>query len=166
MDAKTYNVLFLCTGNSARSIMAEAAINHPLIGGGKFRGYSAGSQPTGAVNPFALETLKRHGIAVDGYRSKSWDEFGAANAPQMDFVFTVCGSAAGEVCPVWPGQPVKAHWGIEDPAAVVGTDEEKRRAFNEAFLMLKRRIELFAALPIEKLEHLALTNELQRIGKS
>lgn len=165
MSHGKYNVLFLCTGNSARSIMAEAAINHPTIGLGKFVGYSAGSQPTGQVNPFALLTLERHRIPTNDLRSKSWNEFGADNTPQMDFVFTVCGSAAGEICPVWPGQPMKAHWGVEDPAAVQGSDEEKARAFNEAFLILKRRIELFAALPFEKLDGLSLRNEIHRIGE-
>lgn len=166
MNTPRYNVLFLCTGNSARSIMAEAAMNHPSIGLGKFTAYSAGSHPTGAPNPFALETLQRHGIATDGLRSKSWDEFAPTDAPAMDFVFTVCGSAAGEVCPVWPGQPMKAHWGVEDPAAVTGSDEDKRKAFNEAFLILKRRIELFAALPFDKLDHLVLNTEMNRIGTS
>lgn len=146
--------------------MAEAAFNHSSIGLGKFRGYSAGSHPTGQPNPFALETLQRHGISTEGLRSKSWDEFEAESAPDMDFVFTVCSAAAGEVCPIWPGQPMKAHWGVEDPAAVTGSDDDKRRAFNEAFLILKRRIELFAALPFDKLDNLALSNEINRIGTS
>lgn len=164
MQEAIYNVLFLCTGNSARSIMAEAAINHPLIGGGRFRGFSAGSHPTGKVNPLALETLQRHQISTTGLRSKSWDEFEAKEVPQMDFIFTVCGAAAGETCPVWPGHPMQAHWGVEDPAAASGDEETRRRAFNEAFLILKRRIELFAALPLHKLEGLALRTEIDDIG--
>ena len=137
------NVLFLCTGNSARSILAEAYLNS--IGRGRFRAHSAGSHPAGKVNPFALELLARQGLPTNGLRSKSWDEFAAADAPRMDFVFTVCDRAAGEVCPLWPGQPITAHWGIEDPAAVQGSDEEKRRAFLEAFTQISTRIKLFAS---------------------
>lgn len=166
MQTSPYNVLFLCTGNSARSIMAEAAMNHLTIGLGKFTAYSAGSHPTDQVNPLALDTLQRHGIATEGLRSKSWDEFEGDDAPAMDFVFTVCSAAAGEVCPIWPGQPVKGHWGVDDPAAVSGSEEDRRRAFNEAFLILKRRIELFAALPLDKLDRLALNDEMTRIGSA
>jgi arsenate reductase len=163
-EAPPLNVLFLCTGNSARSILAEALINHPAISGGKFTGFSAGSQPTGVVHPLALETLEHHRLPSDGFRSKSWEEFAQSNSPKMDFVFTVCDQAAAEVCPVWPGQPMTAHWGIPDPAAVQGTDEEQRRAFREAFLTLRRRIELFAALPLDKLRGLALKERLDQIG--
>jgi arsenate reductase len=160
-----YRVLFLCTGNSARSILAEALINHPGIGGGKFTGYSAGSHPKGVVNPLALETLRDNHLPADGYRSKSWDEFAAAGAPQLDFVITVCDQAAAEICPVWPGQPVTAHWGIPDPAAVTGTGEERRRAFRDALLVLRRRIELLAALPFDKLSRLALEERIKQIGR-
>ena len=160
---QTLNVLFLCTGNSARSIMAEAYLN--AAGKGRFAAYSAGSRPAGEVNPFALELLRKNRIDVTPLRSKSWDEFAAPGAPKMDFVFTVCDSAAAEVCPVWPGHPVTAHWGVPDPAAVQGTDEEKRRAFKDAFTALSRRIDLFLALPVEKLEHLALKKKLDEIGR-
>jgi protein-tyrosine-phosphatase len=160
----TWNVLFLCTGNSARSILAEALINHPAVGGGRFRGFSAGSHPKGAVHPLAIETLREHHFPAAGYRSKSWDEFAAAGAPALDFVITVCDQAAAEACPVWPGQPVTAHWGLPDPAAVQGTDDDRRRAFREAFIALRRRIELFAALPFEKLTGLALRERIQAIG--
>jgi len=160
------NVLFLCTGNSARSILAEALINTLSIGGGKFKGYSAGSQPRGAVHPLALETLKQQHLPAEGYRSKSWEEFARPEAPRMDFVFTVCDQAAAETCPVWPGQPMTAHWGIPDPAAVQGTEAEQRRAFREAFLQLRRRIELFAALPLDKLRGLALQERLNQIGRT
>ena len=160
-----YNVLFLCTGNSARSILAEALINHPTIAGGRFRGYSAGSRPRGTVNPLALDTLTENHLPRDGYHSKNWEEFARPGAPVMDFVFTVCDQAAAEVCPVWPGQPMTAHWGIPDPDAVQGTDEERRRAFRNAFLALRRRIELFAALPFEKLSRLALQERLREIGR-
>ena len=158
------NVLFLCTGNSARSILAEALINHRAIGGGKFQGYSAGSQPKGAVHPLALETLRQHHLPSEGFRSKSWEEFTRPGAPRMDFVFTVCDQAAAETCPVWPGQPMTAHWGIPDPAAVHGTDQEQRRAFRDAFVSLRRRIELFACLPLDKLRGLALQERLAEIG--
>jgi arsenate reductase len=160
-----FNVLFLCTGNSARSILAEAAINSPSIGGGKFRGFSAGSHPTGRINPFALELLRQQHVPADGLRSKSWEEFSRPGAPHLDFVFTVCDNAAAEVCPIWPGQPMTAHWGIPDPAAVVGSDEEKRRAFRAAWLILTRRITLFASLPVASLSRLALQERLERIGR-
>ncbi|TXH03333.1 MAG: arsenate reductase ArsC [Nevskiaceae bacterium] len=165
MSTKPYNVLFLCTGNSARSIMAEAVTNHVAGGRGPLRAYSAGSRPSGQPHPLALELLSRQGIATDGLRSKSWDEFAAAGAPQMDFIFTVCDNAAGETCPYWPGQPMTAHWGVPDPAAAEGSDEQRRRAFLEAYLTLRRRIELFAALPIEKLDRLALHQRLRDIGR-
>ncbi len=158
------NVLFLCTGNSARSILAEALINQLSIGGGKFKGYSAGSHPKDAVHPLALETLRDSHLPTTGYRSKSWDEFAAPGAPALDFVITVCDQAAAEVCPVWPGQPVTAHWGLPDPAAVQGTDEERRRAFRETFIALRRRIELLAALPVDKLGRLALQERVRAIG--
>ena len=163
MPVKFFNVLFLCTGNSARSIMAEAAMNH--LAGGKFHAYSAGSQPTGRPNSYALELLARQGIATAALRSKSWDEFAAPGAPELDFIFTVCDNAAGETCPYWPGQPMTAHWGVPDPAAVTGTDEQKRKAFLEAFVTLKRRIELFASLPVDKLDRLALQEQLKGIGR-
>jgi len=159
------NVLFLCTGNSARSILAEAIMNHPAIGGGRFRGYSAGSHPKSEVSVLALQLLKQHHLPVEGLRSKSWDEFAKPESPHLDFVFTVCDQAAAEVCPFWPGQPMTAHWGVPDPAAVEGTDEAKRKAFREAFLVLRRRIELFASLPLEKLSRLALRERLQQIGR-
>lgn len=160
-----HNVLFVCTGNSARSILAEAAINHLAIGQGKFTGYSAGSHPKGQVHPLALEVLKRAGIRSDGLRSKSWDEFAAPGAPQMDFIFTVCDNAAGEQCPYWPGKPVTAHWGVPDPAAAAGSEAGRLHAFVEAFAQLRRRIELFASLPLEKLDHLALAARLRDIGR-
>lgn len=160
-----FKVLFLCTGNSARSILAEAAINHPAIGGGKFTGYSAGSQPKGAVHPLALETLTQHHVPAEGCRSKSWEEFARPDAPRMDFVFTVCDQAAAETCPLWPGQPITAHWGVPDPAAVQGTDEARRRAFRETLITLRRRIEEFASLPLDKLRGLALQERLDQIGR-
>ena len=159
-----YNVLFLCTGNSARSILAEAYLNS--AGRGRFVAYSAGSHPAGRVNPFALALLAKHRLPTDGLRSKNWDEFARPGAPHMSFVFTVCDNAAGEVCPVWPGQPVTAHWGVEDPAAVMGTDDEKRKAFLKAFTQLTARIKLLLSLPIEKLDRLSLQAQLERIGKS
>jgi len=164
MDRR-YNVLFLCTGNSARSILAEAITNNLAIGQGRFRGHSAGSHPKGAVNPFALELLREQRFPVEGLRSKSWDEFAGDDAPRMDFVFTVCDQAAAEECPFWPGQPVTAHWGLPDPAAVEGTNEDKRRAFRDAFIVLKRRIELLASLPMEKLSGLVLRDRLRAIGR-
>ena len=163
--AEPFNVLFLCTGSSARSIMAEAAINQRAIGGGKFRGFSAGSHPTGRVHPLALELLREHHLPTTGLRSKSWDEFSGPAAPPLHFVFTVCDAAAAEPCPVWPGQPMTAHWGVPDPAAVVGTIDDQRRAFRDAFWVLTRRINLFACLPIEKLAGLALQAHLDDIGR-
>ena len=157
-----YNVLFLCTGNSARSIMGEALINH--WGKERFRGFSAGSHPRGQVHPLAIETLQRHHLPTSSLRSKSWDEFAAPGAPALNFVFTVCNNAAKEVCPIWPGQPMTAHWGIEDPAAVEGSDETKRRAFNNAFRELDARIKIFTSLRIDVLDRLALQRELDQIG--
>jgi len=157
------NVLFICTGNSARSIMAEALMNQ--LGGGRFRAYSAGSHPAGFVNPKTLELLERNRFRTNDLRSKNWDEFAAAGAPEMDFVLTVCDKAAGEVCPVWPGQPMSAHWGVADPAAATGTPEQVDKAFADAFLVLQRRIGLFLNLPFDKLEKLSLLKELQDIGK-
>ena len=162
MSDRIYNVLFLCTGNSARSILAEALLN--VRGAGRFRAFSAGSHPAGRVNPFALELLERHKISTQDCRSKSWEEFAGTGAPQMDFVFTVCDNAAGEVCPAWPGQPMSAHWGIDDPAAVEGSDEAKRRAFMRAFTQLANRISLFLSLPLDKIDGLALQNKLWEIG--
>jgi arsenate reductase len=162
MPNKTYNILFLCTGNSARSIMAEVLMNH--LSRSRFHAYSAGSHPAGDVNPFALELLHRKGFATDALRSKSWDEFAKPDAPSMDFVITVCDKAAGEVCPVWPGQPMTAHWGFEDPAAVVGSDDERRQVFLKVFVEIARRIELMLALPMEKLDRLALERRVRDIG--
>ncbi len=164
MSDKVYNVLFLCTGNTARSILAEGMLNQ--LGRGRFRGFSAGSQPKGAVNPFAVEYLRAADASVSDLRSKSWDEFAAPGAPAMDFVFTVCDNAANEACPVWIGHPTTAHWGVPDPAAVEGTDEEKRRAFREAATALRRRIELFLGLPLEKLDRLAIRERVIEIGKA
>jgi len=161
---RTFNVLFLCTGNSARSILSEALLNKR--GQGQFHAFSAGSHPSGRVNPYALELLRKMGYSTDGLRSKSWDELAAPGAPPLDFVFTVCDNAAGEVCPMWPGQPITAHWGIPDPAAVGGSDEQKRKAFNDAFLILERRISLFLSLPIRSLEQLVLQERLSEIGRS
>ena len=158
------NVLFLCTGNSARSILAEAFLNS--AGRGRFRAYSAGSRPGGKVNPFALELLRKSGIGTEDLRSKSWDELAKPGAPQMHFVFTVCDNAAGEACPFWPGQPVSAHWGVPDPAAVQGSDEEKRKAFLLAFAQLSTRIRLFLDLPLEKLDRTTLKARLQEIGRT
>jgi len=159
----TYYVLFLCTGNSARSILAEAVMNHLAGHDGRFRAFSAGSFPKSEPNPFALDLLRKNQIAVDALRSKSWDEFAAPDAPKLDFVFTVCDQAAGELCPIWPGQPVTAHWGVPDPAAVEGTDEAKRRAFLDAYLALRRRIELFTSLPISALDKIALEERVRAI---
>ncbi len=161
---KPLNALFLCTGNSARSILAEAYLNS--AGKGKFKAYSAGSHPGGKVNPFALELLAKNRIDTAGLRSKSWDEFAVPGVPELDFVLTVCDNAAGEACPFWPGQPVTAHWGVEDPAAVVGSDEEKRRAFLKAFTTLSARINFLLALPLDKLSRQALKSKLDEIGKS
>lgn len=163
MAKTSMNVLFICTGNSARSIIAESLLNQ--LGGGKFRAYSAGSHPAGFVNPKVLELLERNRFRTGDLRSKSWNEFAQADAPQMDFVLTVCDKAAGEVCPLWPGQPMSAHWGVADPAAVTGTPEQVDRAFTDAFVVLQRRIALFLNLPIEKLEKLSLLKELQAIGQ-
>jgi arsenate reductase (thioredoxin) len=160
---RKYNVLFLCTGNSARSIMAEAILNRR--GAPTFAAFSAGSDPTGKVNPAALRQLELSHLPTSDYRSKSWDEFAKPDAPKLDFVFTVCDNAANEVCPVWPGQPMTAHWGIPDPAAVTGTPEQVERAFREAFVALDRRIGLFLALPVQSLDRLTLQNEIRRIGK-
>jgi len=161
-DGGIYNVLFLCTGNSARSILAEALTDH--WGKSRFKGYSAGSFPKGAVHPLALEELERHHLRTSRLRSKSWDEFARSGAPVMDFVFTVCDQAAGELCPVWPGNPVTAHWGVPDPAALQGTDAEQRRAFREAYVVVENRIKLFVALPIEKLDRLAIQRGVDEIG--
>jgi arsenate reductase len=158
----THNVLFVCTGNSARSILAEGLMNQ--LGRGRFRAHSAGSQPKGAVNPLALQTLASWRIPTDGLRSKSWEEFAQPGAPALDFVITVCDNAAGEVCPVWPGQPMTAHWGVPDPAAVEGDDADKARAFLDAAVSLKRRIELMLALPMAALDKLGLQRELEDIG--
>lgn len=157
------NVLFICTGNSARSIIAESLLNQ--LGGGKFRAYSAGSHPAGFVHPKALALLERNRLRTTDLRSKNWEEFAANGAPTMDFVLTVCDKAAGEVCPLWPGQPMSAHWGVADPAAVVGTEAQMDKAFSDAFIVLQRRIALFLNLPIDKLEKLSLLKELQAIGK-
>jgi len=164
MAQAPYNVLFLCTGNSARSILAEAYLN--AAGQGRFKAYSAGSHPGGAVNPFALELLQKNRIDTAGLRSKSWDEFARPGAPRLDFVFTVCDNAAGEVCPIWPGQPISAHWGVQDPAAVQGADAEKRKAFFRAYTELSTRINLFTSLPLGKLDRLALKKRLDDIGRA
>ncbi|HSI55983.1 MAG TPA: arsenate reductase ArsC [Ideonella sp.] len=159
---KTYNILFICTGNSARSILAEGLLNR--LAGGRFRAYSAGSHPKGTVHPLALQELRSLHIPADGFRSKGWEEFAAPGAPEMDFVFTVCDQAAGEVCPVWPGQPMTAHWGQPDPAAVEGSDETKAHAFRSAAVTLKRRIELMLSLPLDSLDALAIHREVKDIG--
>jgi arsenate reductase len=164
MSARIFNVLFLCTGNSARSVLAEVLLNGR--GAGRFRAFSAGSQPVGRVNPFAVETLTQAGLPTAGLRSKSWDEFAQPGAPALDFVFTVCDSAANEVCPIWPGQPVTAHWGLPDPAAVHGSDADKARAFRDTFIALDRRIGLFTSLPIAGLDQLALKRKVDEIGKA
>jgi arsenate reductase len=160
---RVYNVLFLCTGNSARSVLGEAIMN--ALPGGKFRAYSAGSQPKGQVNPLTLHTLKEMGLPTEGYRSKSWDEFATPDAPKLDFVFTVCDDAAGETCPYWPGQPMTAHWGVADPAAVEGSDLEKVNAFRDAANYLRRRIEVFNALPLATIDRMSLQSKLKDIGK-
>lgn len=159
-----YQVLFLCTGNSARSILAEAFLN--AAGQGRFVAHSAGSHPSGRVHPMAIDLLERQRIATSGLRSKSWEEFGQAGSPKLDFVFTVCDNAAAETCPVWPGQPMTAHWGVADPAAVRGSDEEVRKAFLQAFTTLSNRIRLLLSLPMDKLDRLALQNRLHDIGRS
>lgn len=162
-DARRFNVLFLCTGNSARSIMAEALLNY--WGKGRFLAFSAGSHPKGEVHPLALDVLRQNRVPAAGARSKSWDEFATPDAPPLDFVFTVCDNAAQEVCPVWPSQPMTAHWGIHDPASVEGTDEEKARAFNKAFRELDARLKLFTSLRLEMLDRMALQRQLNDIGK-
>jgi protein-tyrosine-phosphatase len=161
---RPYHVLFLCTGNSARSILSEAILNSR--GAGRFTAYSAGSHPTGRVNPFALDLLQRMGLSTVGLRSKSWDEFAVPGAPELDFVFTVCDNAAGEVCPYWPGQPMTAHWGVPDPAGVEGTDLQKIEAFREAFRVLERRIALFTSLAVASLDRLTLSAKVREIGRS
>ncbi len=163
MSDHIYNVLFLCTGNSARSIIGEVLLNQ--LGAGRFRGYSAGSHPAGAVNPLALATLQDLGLPVEGLRSKSWDEFAGPAAPAMDFVFTVCDDAAGETCPIWPGHPMTAHWGIEDPAKVTGQEFKKRQAFEDTAKYLRNRITAFINLPITSIDALALGTKLREIGR-
>lgn len=162
MTDKIYNVLFLCTGNSARSIMAEALVT--TMGKGRFQGFSAGSKPGGKVNPFAIEQVKKTGYQVENLRSKSWDEFATPDAPHMDFIITVCDNAAGEVCPYWPGHPATAHWGFEDPAAVEGTDQEKQAAFGKIFKQIMARMNTFVSLPIQMLEKNAIQHEIAKIG--
>ena len=164
MTEPVYNVLFLCTGNSARSILAEGLLTN--LGKGRFRAFSAGSHPAGQVNPFALELLEKNHFDTRDMRSKSWDEYARPDAPHLDFVITVCDNAAGEVCPVWPGQPMTAHWGIPDPAAVAGTDEEKRRAFVDAMNQLQRRICMFVSLPFASLDKMKLEQAVREIGKT
>jgi arsenate reductase (thioredoxin) len=164
MSSPRRNILFLCTGNSARSIIAEALVNNLPLSREKFHAYSAGSRPVGRVNPFAIELLESHGFSAQEMRSKRWDEFAKPGAPELDFVITVCDQAAGEECPYWPGQPMTAHWGIPDPAAVNDSDEEKRKAFKEALFVLRRRIELFASLPFETLDRTSLHQHIKRIG--
>jgi arsenate reductase len=164
MTDRVYNVLFICTGNSARSILAESILQKD--GAGQFRAFSAGSQPKGKVNPLALKALQGWDYPSEGFRSKSWEEFAASGAPVMDFVFTVCDTAAGEVCPIWSGQPMTAHWGIEDPAAAEGSEVEKLRAFNTAFRYMKTRISLFTAVPIRSLDAMALGSKLREIGQA
>lgn len=163
MTDRTFNVLFLCTGNTARSVLAEGILRKD--GAGRFNAFSAGSQPKGVVNPLALQALADHGYPTDGYRSKSWDELAMPGAPQMDFIFTVCDSAAGETCPVWPGHPMTSHWGIEDPAAVEGPDFVKRAAFETAFRHMKNRISAFINLPMASLDRMALARKLRDIGQ-
>jgi protein-tyrosine-phosphatase len=164
MSDHVYTVLFICTGNSARSIMAEALMTH--LGKGCFRGLSAGSHPTGRVHPMALEALREAGVPTDGLRSKSWEEFAGPAAPPLDFALTVCDKAAGESCPVWPGQPMTAHWGVEDPAAYVASDDKARQVFHRVMLVLRRRIELFLSLPLASLDSLSLQSRLREIGSA
>jgi protein-tyrosine-phosphatase len=163
MTDRTFRVLFLCTGNSARSIFAEATLSR--LGAGRFEAHSAGSHPRGEVHPLALALLRERGYDTSRFRSKSWDEFARPGAPSLDFVFTVCDRAAGEACPLWPGQPMTAHWGVEDPAAFVGTEPEQRRIFRRIYLELERRIDLFTSLPIGSLDRLSLQARLDEIGK-
>jgi arsenate reductase len=158
-----YNILVLCTGNSARSIMGEALFN--TLGAGRFKAYSAGSHPSGRVNPFAIEQARALGYPTENLRSKSWDEFAVPGAPEMDFVITVCDNAAGEACPLWPGKPVTAHWGFPDPAAVVGTDEQKRAAFAQTLRQMRHRVQLFLSLPLETLDRMAIESRMRAIGK-
>ena len=162
MSDRVYNVLFLCTGNSARSILGEAILNH--VGQGRFRAFSAGSTPKGQVHPMTLETLGKVGIPIEGLRSKAWDEFAVPGAPKMDFIFTVCDNAAGETCPIWPGQPMTAHWGIEDPAAVQGPEFKQRAAFEDALRYLRNRIGAFINLPLASIDRMALNSKLEGIG--
>lgn len=164
MSEGNYNVLFLCTGNSARSILAESILNR--IGAGKFKAFSAGSHPKGAVHPEALDLLKRFNYVTDDLRSKDWNEFASEGAPELDFVFTVCDNAAGEVCPIWPGQPMTAHWGIEDPAAVTESMDKQRQAFKNAYFQMERRIQIFINLPMASLDKLTLQSRLDAIGKT
>lgn len=164
MNERAYNVLFLCTGNSARSIIAEVLMNQ--WGGGRFHGFSAGSHPRGAVHPIALELLKRMNLSTAGLRSKSWEEFAAPGAPQLDFVFTVCDNAANETCPYWPGQPMTAHWGVPDPAAVKGSDKDQWLAFRDTFRLLDNRIKIFTSLPLASLDRIKLQERLDAIGKA
>lgn len=164
MTDRTYNALFICTGNSARSIIAEAILND--AGRGRFKAFSAGSHPKGEIHPLAIEELTRIRIPTDGLRSKGWEEFAAPGAPQMDFVFTVCDQAAGEVCPVWPGQPVSAHWGMPDPAAVEGSQEARLKAFRDVAVMMKRRIDLLLVMPLDKLDRLAIEKQARDIGRA
>lgn len=163
MSGKIYNVLFICTGNSARSILAEAILNQ--LGGGRFRAYSAGSQPRGAVHPLTIETLRDSNFDASSFRSKSWDEFATADAPQMDFIFTVCDNAAGEECPLWPGHPVTAHWGFADPAAVEGSSEIRKAAFAKTWREISQRIRIFLNLPFDKLDRMSLQKQLTDIGE-
>lgn len=162
MEQKVYKVLFICTGNSARSIMAEGLLNH--LGQGRFQAFSAGSHPKGSVNPRALAALQSHHIPTEGFRSKGWEKFSGPQSASLDFVFTVCDQAAGEMCPVWPGQPMTAHWGVEDPANEVGNSEQIERRYWDAMMVLRRRIELFLSLPLEKLDRLSLQKEIEQIG--
>ncbi len=162
MTQPIYNILVLCTGNSARSIMAEALFN--VLGQGKFKAYSAGSQPTGKVNPFAVEQIQSLNYSLENLRSKSWDEFAAADAPAMDFIITVCDNAAGEICPFWPGKPISAHWGFADPAAVEGSDDEMRQSFSAIFNQIKQRVEKLVALPLDTMDREKIQQALQEIG--
>ena len=163
MSEREYNVLFICTGNSARSIMAEALLN--TLGKGRFRAFSAGSNPAGSVSAMALDVIKRNRLSAENLRSKPWDEFATPDAPKLDFVFTVCDKAAGEACPLWPGQPMTAHWGVEDPSAVQGSEDQIGKAFSDAFRILHRRISLLTVLPIDRLDTLALQRNIEDIGK-
>ena len=164
MNEKTFSILFLCTGNSARSIMAEALVT--IMGKGRFKGYSAGSKPGGKVNPFAIEKVRELGYPLENLRSKSWDEFARPDAPHMDFIITVCDNAAGEICPVWPGHPASAHWSFEDPAAVEGTDEQRRAAFNKVFKQIMARISTFVGLPMHTLDKNTIQHEIRKIGEA